>query len=245
MFSRGSPGVRDEIWALGLRNPWRCSFDSATGDLYIGDVGQGAREEVDFQPASSAGGENYGWRKYEGTGTYNGSDPTIPGAVDPIHEYTRNAVGRSITGGVVHRGAEAWKPIHGCYFFADYAGPPGTNNQRPLMGLKNVEGTWTNTTFSLGTLQISSFGRGEDGEVYCVTLNSGDLLHVRDDTVFPDDNDNFLPDLYEDFYEISDPFDDEDSFEVQRTLFRSFLFFFANSFFAPRRLSSPRAPPPS
>nr|MDP7290032.1 PQQ-dependent sugar dehydrogenase [Phycisphaerae bacterium] len=114
----------DEIWAYGLRNPWRSSFDRVTGDLYIADVGQNAREEVDFQPVASSGGENYGWRLREGTiatptGGVGGNAP--PGAVDPIYEYTHGggaAQGFSITGGYVYRGPVA--DIQGHYFFADY-----------------------------------------------------------------------------------------------------------------------------
>jgi glucose/arabinose dehydrogenase len=95
----GGPGA-DEIWAYGLRNPWRISFDT-NGDLYIADVGQSAREEVNFLPASSHGGVNYGWDLAEGT---LGTPP--PGAIPPIFEYGHD-LGQSITGGYVYRGAEA------------------------------------------------------------------------------------------------------------------------------------------
>ena len=106
----------DEIWAYGLRNPWRCSFDSLTGDLYIADVGQGAKEEIDVQPASNLGGTNYGWRVREGT---NGG--ALPGAIDPVYDYghgTGNLEGFSVTGGYLYRGPIA--ALNGHYFFADY-----------------------------------------------------------------------------------------------------------------------------
>ena len=103
-FSSGDPNVRKEIWAYGLRNPWRISFDRLTHDLYIGDVGQSRREEVDFQPAGSAGGENYGWHVMEGTLCYNplsGCDQS--GKVLPVTEYD-HTLGCSISGGYVYRG---------------------------------------------------------------------------------------------------------------------------------------------
>jgi len=114
----------DEIWAYGLRNPFRCSFDRQTGDFYIADVGQAAREEIDFQPASSSGGENYGWRLREGTiatptGGVGGPQP--PDGVDPLYEYTHGTAtneGRSVTGGYVYRGILS--SIQGKYFFGDY-----------------------------------------------------------------------------------------------------------------------------
>jgi glucose/arabinose dehydrogenase len=118
----------DEIWAYGLRNPWRASFDRQTGDLWIGDVGQNSREEIDFQPASSTGGENYGWRLREGTiatptpasAPVGGERP--PGAIDPVHEYAHTPPTppfRSVTGGYVYRGPIA--EIQGKYFFADFS----------------------------------------------------------------------------------------------------------------------------
>jgi len=119
----------DEIWAYGLRNPWRPSFDRETGDLWIADVGQNAKEELNFQPADSPGGENYGWRMREGTiptptplppATPVG-DEKPPGAIDPIHEYdhTTELPIRSITGGYVYRGPIA--ELQGKYFFADFS----------------------------------------------------------------------------------------------------------------------------
>ena len=107
----------DEIWAYGLRNPWRCSFDRLTGDLWMGDVGQNAYEEISFQPGNSQGGENYGWRCYEGDHTYNTSGCSGP-YVFPVWEYGHGS-GCSITGGPIYRG-NAIPDLQGTYFFSDY-----------------------------------------------------------------------------------------------------------------------------
>ena len=113
----------DEIWSYGLRNPWRSSFDSATGDLYIADVGQGAREEINYQHADSSGGENYGWRLREGTiatpsGGVGGSPPADN--VDPVFDYVHGSGGSrgSVTGGYVYRGPIS--ELQGQYVFADF-----------------------------------------------------------------------------------------------------------------------------
>ena len=120
-------GVRDEIWAKGLRNPWRFSFDRSTGDLWIGDVGQGEREEIDFQPRSSRGGENYGWKLMEGTRCGDGSDSGCPAGVPPCnspafvgprYEYT-HAEGCSVAGGYVYRGTRV-PALAGRYVYGDY-----------------------------------------------------------------------------------------------------------------------------
>src|SRR5205823_2713418 len=118
-------GVRPEIWAYGLRNPWRNSFDRLTGDLWIGDVGQDEREEVNFQPAASTGGENYGWRLREGTRN-TGLDPIPPQArlTDPVVEYTHDE-GSGVVGGYVYRGS-AVPGLAGTYFLADISGPVWT-----------------------------------------------------------------------------------------------------------------------
>jgi glucose/arabinose dehydrogenase len=116
----------DEIWSKGLRNPWRFSFDRLTGDLWIGDVGQGSREEVDFQPRASAGGENYGWKFLEGTlCTGNRSScPTVlpcesPAFTPPIYEYRHDTGECSITGGYLYRGAQI-PDLYGFYVYGDY-----------------------------------------------------------------------------------------------------------------------------
>ena len=118
----GAGDPLDEIWAKGFRNPFRFSFDRLTGDLYLGDVGQFFREEVDFQPASSGGGENYGWRLMEGTLCFNPPSACDPGGLTgPIHEYAHVGGGcsGSISGGAVYRGG-ALTGLQGTYFFADF-----------------------------------------------------------------------------------------------------------------------------
>jgi hypothetical protein len=162
----------DEIWAYGLRNPWRNSFDRATGDLYIADVGQGAREEVNFQPANSTGGVNYGWRPKEGSiPNPNLSDPIPPNAVDPIHEYSHVPApegGTVITGGYVYRGARR-PDLQGHYFFADYASDQ-------IWSFKVVGGVKTefmnrtsDFTTDVGAISsISSFGEDAAGELYLI-----------------------------------------------------------------------------
>ena len=117
--SQASSTARPEIWAYGLRNPWRFSFDRKTGDLFIGDVGQDAWEEVDFQPAGAAGGANYGWRVTEGNHCFNpATGCSFAGITPPVAEYS-HASGCSITGGFVYRGRD-FARLSGIYFYADY-----------------------------------------------------------------------------------------------------------------------------
>ena len=166
----GTPGARGEIWAYGLRNPWRLSFDRMTGDMYIGDVGQGAREEVDFQLASSTGGENYGWRIAEGFACRGGSGTcgTNPGFTPPIHDYNRT-VGQCVTGGYVYRGS-AIPSLQGTYFFADFV-------QGKVWSFRYTGGTVTEFTERTSELDppgdatlgmISSMGEDANGELYIV-----------------------------------------------------------------------------
>jgi glucose/arabinose dehydrogenase len=151
---------KSAIWAYGLRNPWRFSFDKETGDLWIGDVGQGSWEEVDYRPAADAGGENYGWSVLEGTHCY---PPTVTtcdrtGKIMPIFEYD-HGVGQSITGGYVYRGPEA--ALQGIYFFADYV-------SGKIFGLRPAGAAWENHQFRDEPYQISSFGEGPDGTLYVI-----------------------------------------------------------------------------
>jgi len=118
-YTNPNPSVRKEIWAYGLRNPWRFSFDRLTGDMYIGDVGQSKQEEIDFQSANSNGGENYGWRVMEGSLCYNPSTGCSQSAkVLPIAEYN-HILGCSITGGHVYRGSQ-YPQMNGYYFYGDF-----------------------------------------------------------------------------------------------------------------------------
>ncbi len=158
-------GARPEIWALGLRNPWRYSFDRETGDLWIGDVGQSAWEEVDLQPAGSSGGENYGWNLREGAHPYEGGEQP-PGAIDPVFEYPHGAGGCVVTGGFVYRG-EAIPDLVGAYVVADFC--LGT-----LEALRVQDGRVVGRR-SLGPVvsMLSSFGEDAAGELYAMSLEGG------------------------------------------------------------------------
>jgi len=161
-------GGLPEIWAYGLRNPWRFSFDRGSGDLYIGDVGQNAWEEIDRQAAGSRGGLNYGWNAWEGRHCYSTACSTVT-AVPPIVEYGHNP-GCSVTGGYVYRGARQ-PALKGIYLFGDYCS--GTIFSVPAGG-----GTLAPRAVAQTGLLISSFGEGEDGEVYLVDLGAGGLYRL-------------------------------------------------------------------
>ncbi|MEP7200099.1 MAG: PQQ-dependent sugar dehydrogenase [Chloroflexota bacterium] len=165
-------GFRPEIWAWGLRNPWRFAFDRATGDLYIADVGQNAWEEVDFQPAKSKGGENYGWNKLEGTHCYPPNAPCDPaGFVAPVAEYSHANGDCSITGGYVYRGT-AQPVLTGTYFFADYC----TGHMWALQ--RDANGGWLRSELLTTRFAISSFGEDEQGEVYVLGFGNGNVYRV-------------------------------------------------------------------
>ena len=164
-----------EIWAYGLRNPWRCSFDSASGDFYIADVGQGAHEEINLQPAASIGGENYGWRLKEGTLCFNPVSSCDPGGLtEPIHDYPRSD-GRSVTGGYVYRGsAIPW--LQGRYLFGDYAtakiwslNPSGAKGDIDLVNHTSDIG-WSGS--------LSSFGEDSNGELLLCAFSWGSTSNV-------------------------------------------------------------------
>jgi glucose/arabinose dehydrogenase len=159
-----------EIWAYGLRNPWRFSFDKLTGDLYIGDVGQDAWEEIDFSPASSKGGENYGWNYFEGNHAYRGSPPQGTVFTTPVAEYGHEQ-GYSISGGYVYRGLKlpAWS---GVYLYGDF----GTGKVWGLLHLP--DGSWKNSLMFETKYNISSFGVDESGEIYLVDY-SGSILVLK------------------------------------------------------------------
>ena len=154
----GQSDRRSEIWAYGLRNPWRFSFDRLTGDLYIADVGQNAWEEVSFQRASSKGGENYGWKVYEGSALFQG--PPRAGLTPPISEYGRQE-GCSVTGGYVYRGRQL-PALVGNYLFGDFC----TGFVWALT--PQADGAWVRTLLFDSSAQITSFGEDANGEVYVV-----------------------------------------------------------------------------
>ena len=167
----GNSSVRDEIWALGLRNPYRISFDKMTGDLWIGDVGQNATEEVDFQSASSSGGENYGWRCYEGNGTYNTSGCSGSGAYDfPIYTYPLSGGACSVMGGYVYRGC-AMPSLSGTYFFADYCANWIRSLRYDGSAVSDVQNRTTELGWSSSLGSVLSFGEDADGELYILSTN--------------------------------------------------------------------------
>ncbi len=156
------PAYLPEIWAKGLRNPWRFSFDQKTGDLYIGDVGGSLQEEVDFQPASSKGGENYGWNLYEGNiGTSN-----VTGLTFPIITYDHVTGGCAIVGGYVYRG-KSLPTLDGTYLYGDWC--RGT-----IWSLKrDPSGTWLSEGLLSSGLSITTFGQANDGEIYVGDYKGG------------------------------------------------------------------------
>ena len=160
-----TPGARGEIWAYGLRNPWRFSFDRQTGDLFIADVGQNLWEEVDVQPSGSAGGENYGWRRMEGRHCFNpSSNCSSPSLTLPVVEYS-HSLGCSITGGFRYRGTLLTGHA-GTYFFADYC------TGRLWGATKNTDGTWATTQLLTTGMNITTFGEDESGEIFLSNYNA-------------------------------------------------------------------------
>jgi glucose/arabinose dehydrogenase len=167
----GRAGYRGEIWALGLRNPWRFSFDRRTGDLFIGDVGQNRYEEVDFQPAGDPGGENYGWRIMEAGHCYDPNPCNQTGLLQPIFEYDHSQ-GCSVTGGPVYRGS-LYPRMQGVYFFADYC-------SGRLWGLRRDGNSWHSTQLLDSPYTVSTFGEDEAGNVYLADYGRGDVYQVTD-----------------------------------------------------------------
>ncbi len=180
----GDAGSDETIWAYGLRNPWRFSFDRDSGDLWIADVGQGLIEEVDYDPSPLTGGINYGWKFMEGSEciTGNTNDPDCsantppcdsPLYQNPLFEYTHdaNTGGSSITGGHVYRGCK-YTALQGLYICADYTSG----------NFWTVDTTGSNQIHSIGQTGISTFGEDEQGELYCASL-SGNIYKVKDTTI--------------------------------------------------------------
>jgi glucose/arabinose dehydrogenase len=163
----------EEIWALGLRNPWRFSFDRLTGDLWIGDVGQNTIEEIDFQPANDTGGENYGWRCYEGNQVYNDSGcAAISFYSAPVYTYAHGPE-CCVIGGYVYRGSVS-SSYYGYYFFADYCSDK-------IWTLHNVAGNWVMEVFGqYAGNNFSTFGEDATGQLYIAGINSGIIYRVID-----------------------------------------------------------------
>jgi hypothetical protein len=169
----GRTDASPEIWAYGLRNPWRFSFDRETGDLLIGDVGQNLYEEVDFQPAMSTGGENYGWRVMEGFHCYNAMTCNQTGLVLPILEYGHTSGACSVTGGYRYRGARSAR-LRGQYIYADYC------NGVISAATRNPNGSWSTTPVYDAAFNITAFGEDREGELYVINYSNGQLLQIVD-----------------------------------------------------------------
>ena len=166
---------RPEIWALGLRNPWRFSFDRSTGDLYTADVGQLLYEEVNVQPAASPGGENYGWDIMEGLHCYEPSEGCDQsGLTLPVVEYTHEQGNCSVTGGFVYRGPGSPR-MQGIYFYGDYC-------TGFIWGLRQNGETWENQLLADTALtRLTSFGEDEAGNLYATDLNTGSVYRLIDE----------------------------------------------------------------
>lgn len=174
------PG-RPEIWSVGWRNPWRWSFDRCTGDLWVGDVGQDAQEEIDFEPVNAVGGLNYGWRCYEGNASYNLSGCLSPSAyIAPVVTTSHTSSGVcSIIGGYVYRGAR-YADFFGKYLYSDYCSPAMFTLE------SDGAGGFINTPLGILTgTYFSGFGEDMWGEIYLASLSSGDIYKFRTNDCTP------------------------------------------------------------
>jgi glucose/arabinose dehydrogenase len=166
----GKKGVLPEIWSLGLRNPWRFSFDRKTGDLFIADVGQNKYEEVNVQPASSKGGENYGWNIMEGLHCFRAKACDTSGLVMPVAEYDHDA-GCSVTGGLVYRGT-LFPSFDGIYFYGDYC-------SGRIWGIRRSGEQWIAKELVKSGISISAFGDDEAGELYVADYGGGGIFRIE------------------------------------------------------------------
>jgi glucose/arabinose dehydrogenase len=187
----------DLVWVLGLRNPFRFSFDRANGDMYIGDVGQITREEISFQSGSSSGGENYGWDHFEGfleNPPSCGTDisPALPEMLDPIHDYPRSD-GATVTGGNVYRGP-SFSTMSGRYFFADFGNGRVWSFVRNGNGITDLQEHSSDVNPSADN--ISSFGEDGNGELYFTDFNGQVVQIVDPDSppLFVDSDEDLLSD---------------------------------------------------
>ena len=166
-------GARPEIWAIGMRNPWRFTFDRANGDLWIADVGQETYEEVDFQPAASQGGENYGWNLMEGKHCYQ-DGCSQQGLILPVFEYTHAENNCSIIGGFVYRGRVS-PGMRGLYLYGDLC-------SGRIWGLERQGTEWVNRLLLSSGFSITTFGEDESGEMYVANANNGSIHRISGST---------------------------------------------------------------
>jgi hypothetical protein len=202
-FVNDTANYRPEIWALGLRNPWRFSFDRQTGDLWIGDVGQGNWEEIHLQAAASKGGENYGWRCYEGNADYNTSGCNAKNTYTfPVYAYSHSSNNDcSITGGYLYRGIK-YPALQGTYIYTDYC----SGLFRALRS--NGQGGWTNTDLVKAAFGFVTFGEDKNGELYVANANNGTIYQIIGSTTATKDvlqigNLTLAPNPAADFIRIS------------------------------------------
>ncbi len=173
----GTAGARAEIWSYGLRNPWRFSFDRATGDMFIGDVGQQRREEITFEPAG-VGGLNHGWRLMEGSLCFIPANGCNDGTLTlPILDYGHTGGRCSVTGGYVYRGA-AYPQLNGVYFFADFC-------SGGVYGGVRTNGSWRMVGPMPMGFSISTFGEDEAGEIYFANIGGGEIYRIEADSSAP------------------------------------------------------------
>jgi hypothetical protein len=170
----GTAGL-DEIWAYGLRNPWRCTFDRITGDFFIADVGQNNWEEINFQPVASSGGENYGWDVLEATHCFEDVPPGSckqflnSGSTLPVLEYD-HSLGCSVTGGYRYRG-QLYPQLDGIYFYSDFC-------SGRIWGAIQNNGRWQTQQLAEAGFNVTTFGEDEAGELYLVDYNGGVLYQI-------------------------------------------------------------------
>ncbi|MBK9256058.1 MAG: PQQ-dependent sugar dehydrogenase [Saprospiraceae bacterium] len=170
----GNPNPTSPVYCYGLRNPFRWSFDRYTGDMYIGDVGQSAREEINFRAAGEIAGSNFGWDCFEGSLPHPTSAPCLPYAnyVAPIYEYATVSNNRSVVGGNVYRGY-AYTDLKGWYFAADYF-------SRNLRKIINNGSSWVviNQLMPASYTGVTDFGETEDGELHMVDMDSHTIYKI-------------------------------------------------------------------
>lgn len=161
----------NEIWAYGLRNPWRFSFDKETGDLYIADVGQNQFEELNVQDKNASSGANYGWKLMEGSHCFNSETCSQTGLTMPVHEYAHSDQNCSIIGGHVYRGNQ-YPLLRGVYIYGDLC-------SGRIWGIRQtLQGTWENKLILDTDFFISSFGEDEEGNIYLADFRSGDIHQI-------------------------------------------------------------------
>jgi glucose/arabinose dehydrogenase len=166
----GDDTARDEVWAYGLRNPWRFAFDRQTGELYIADVGQSGREEINVQLASSGGGENYGWNIMEGSACFGSDTCDTAGLTLPVAEYGHGSGHCSVTGGMVYRGSQ-FPALQGIYLYADYC-------SGQIWGLQRQGNEWVSQTLTEVDYTITSFGEDEAGNLYLLDYGGGTVYLI-------------------------------------------------------------------